>query len=44
LAGSRVVILGVQRLTGKRAGGLAHYVECKLGVLDIFSKYSLKIP
>jgi hypothetical protein len=36
----RVVILGVQRLTG----GLVHYIGREPGVLDIFSEYSLKIP
>jgi hypothetical protein len=44
LDGIRVVILGVRRLTGGRAGGLAHYAERKPGVLDIFSEYSFKIP
>jgi hypothetical protein len=44
---NRVVILGIRRLTGersKRARGLAHYTGRELGVLDIFSEYSLKIP
>jgi hypothetical protein len=36
----RVVILGIWRLTGGRAGMPAHYAERKLGVLDIFSEYS----
>jgi hypothetical protein len=43
----RVVILGVRRLKGgrnERAGTPAHYIGRELGVLDIFSKYSLKIP
>lgn len=37
-AGSRVVILGVWK---QQAGGLAHYARHKLGLLDIFSKYSI---
>jgi hypothetical protein len=40
----RVVILGIQRLTGERAGVPAHYIGREPGVLDIFSEYSLKIP
>jgi hypothetical protein len=44
----RVVILGVRRLTGRRAGGragvLAYYVGHEPGVLNIFFEYSLKIP
>jgi hypothetical protein len=39
----KVVILGVWRLTGEQAGGLAYYPRRKPGALDIFSKYSLKI-
>jgi hypothetical protein len=31
-------------LTGEQAGGPIHYVQYELDVLDIFSKYSLKIP
>jgi hypothetical protein len=44
---SRVVILGVRRLSGRlngRASGPNHYVRYELDVPDIFSKYSLKIP
>jgi hypothetical protein len=48
---NRVVILGVRRLTcrrsrraGGQAGSLAHYAGRGPGVLDILSKYSLKIP
>jgi hypothetical protein len=37
-----VVILGVRRLTGGRAGGLTHYAGHEPGILNIFSKYSLK--
>jgi hypothetical protein len=40
----RVVILSVWRLTGERAGMPVYYTRPELGVLDIFSKYSLKIP
>jgi hypothetical protein len=39
-----VVILGIRRLTSGRTGMPAHYTGRKLGVLDIFSEYSLKIP
>jgi hypothetical protein len=31
-------------IMGKRAGMPAHYIGHKPGILDIFSKYSLKIP
>jgi hypothetical protein len=31
-------------IEGGRAGGLTHYVGREPGVLNIFSKYSLKIP
>jgi hypothetical protein len=41
---SRIVILGVWRLTSGQAGGLAYYTGHKLGILYIFSEYSLKIP
>ena len=43
----RLVILGVRRLTGRhnrRVGVLAYYNGRELGILDIFSKYSLEIP
>jgi hypothetical protein len=43
----KVVILGVRRLTGKRngrAGMPIHYAGRKPSVLNIFSKYSLKMP
>jgi hypothetical protein len=43
----RVVILGIWRLMGGcngRAGVPTHYTGHEPGILDIFSKYSLKIP
>jgi hypothetical protein len=40
----RVVIPGIWRLMGERVGGLVRYSGRESGVLDIFSKYSLKIP
>jgi hypothetical protein len=40
----RVVILGVWRLTGGRAGVPAHNARRKSAVLYIFFEYSLKIP
>jgi hypothetical protein len=38
----RVVILGIRRLTGGQAGGLAHCFGYEPGILDIFLEYSLK--
>jgi hypothetical protein len=42
IIGSRVVILGVWRLTDGLVGGLAHYALHEPGILDIFFDYSLK--
>jgi hypothetical protein len=36
----KVVILGIQRLSGGQAGNPIHYVQYKSDILDIFSKYS----
>ena len=40
---ARVVILGVRRLLGRRAGNLIHYVLYKTSILDIFYECSFKI-
>jgi hypothetical protein len=41
---ARVVILGVRRLSGRRASSLVHYVLYKTSILDIFYECSFKIP